>query len=59
MATEEAPPTCVYRNEMAGNVGETSGVTQDVATDPTVSDDPGDCFCVLCGEALEGERQGS
>lgn len=43
--------TCIYRNELSGNVSETAGVIQDVASDPTV----GDCdleFCTLCGEAI-------
>lgn len=36
-AAEYTPPQCVHRNELAKYVGETSGVTQDVASDPTVS----------------------
>jgi len=33
---EDVGPTCIYRNELSYTVGETSGVTQDVASDPTV-----------------------
>lgn len=34
---ENVGPVCIYRNELTNTVGETSGVTQDVASDPTVS----------------------
>lgn len=44
-------PTCIYRNELSGNVSETAGVIQDVASDPTVGD-PVPEFCTLCGEAI-------
>ncbi|KAF7522996.1 hypothetical protein G7054_g11935 [Neopestalotiopsis clavispora] len=37
--TEEASSTCVFRNLMNNAVGETAGVTQDVGSDPTVSDE--------------------
>ena len=33
---EDVGPACIYRNELSNTVGETSGVTQDVASDPTV-----------------------
>lgn len=48
---EEAGATCIYRNELANNVGETSGVTQDVASDPTVGD-PIPSFCTLCSQEI-------
>ena len=47
---EEVGPVCIYRNELSNTVGETSGVTQDVASDPTVGDIPG--FCTLCGQEI-------
>lgn len=34
--SEEATSTCVYRNVLNNAAGETAGVTQDVASDPTV-----------------------
>lgn len=34
--SREAESTCVYRNELTNTVGETAGITQDVASDPTV-----------------------
>jgi DNA-directed RNA polymerase subunit M/transcription elongation factor TFIIS len=34
--TEEATSTCVFRNQLNGDAGETAGVTQDVGSDPTV-----------------------
>ncbi|TKA77277.1 hypothetical protein B0A49_00976 [Cryomyces minteri] len=34
--SEPAASSCVFRNELSNTVGETSGVTQDVASDPTV-----------------------
>lgn len=34
---EEAATTCVFRNVLNSASGETAGVTQDVASDPTVS----------------------
>ena len=59
---EEVGATCVYRNELSNNVGETSGVTQDVASDPTVGDSiPALCtlcgqdiLCTTCGEPTDG-----
>ena len=41
---EDAATTCVFRNMINSASGETAGVTQDVATDPTVS-----VSCMLCG----------
>ncbi|KAJ6446703.1 DNA-directed RNA polymerase subunit [Purpureocillium lavendulum] len=35
--TEEAASTCVFRNVLNNSAGETAGVTQDVGSDPTVS----------------------
>ncbi|KAF2152565.1 hypothetical protein K461DRAFT_278807 [Myriangium duriaei CBS 260.36] len=34
--SEDVGPVCIYRNELSNTVGETSGVTQDVASDPTL-----------------------
>lgn len=59
---EEVGATCIYRNELSNNVGETSGVTQDVASDPTVGDPiPDICtlcgqeiLCITCGESTDG-----
>ena len=58
--TEEAATSCVFRNVMNSASGETAGVTQDVADDPTVSGD----VCLLCGCFLmdvntEEEEEGS
>lgn len=36
--TEEATSNCVYRNILKNQAGDTAGVTQDVALDPTVGD---------------------
>jgi len=33
---EPAPSSCVFRNVLNNNVGETAGVTQDVGSDPTL-----------------------
>lgn len=66
--SEEVGPVCIYRNELSGTIGETSGVTQDVASDPTVGDSsrldpivPDFCtfcgqeiLCPTCGEATDG-----
>jgi DNA-directed RNA polymerase II subunit RPB9 len=41
--TEEATSTCVFRNELNGDAGETAGVTQDVGSDPTVGDPSKPC----------------
>ena len=42
---EEAATTCVFRNVLNSASGETAGVTQDVASDPTVSPVPISWFC--------------
>ncbi|KAF2652722.1 hypothetical protein K491DRAFT_635146 [Lophiostoma macrostomum CBS 122681] len=34
--TEKAPSSCVMRHEIASSVGDTAGITQDVAQDPTL-----------------------
>ncbi|EON64437.1 hypothetical protein W97_03668 [Coniosporium apollinis CBS 100218] len=59
--SEPAHSNCVYRNELSSTVGETAGVTIDVASDPTVGEPiPGFCtmcgseiFCVKCGQETE------
>ena len=56
--TEEAQSSCVFRNVLNNSAGETAGVTQDVGSDPTVSEAlPILClacgcliFCDTCGE---------
>lgn len=52
--SEEVGPVCIYRNELTNTVGETSGVTQDVASDPTVGDtEPFVPFlCTFCGQEI-------
>lgn len=51
--TEEARSTCVFRNILNNSAGETAGVTQDVGSDPTVSDHLGAAshlpVCLHCG----------
>ncbi|KAI9826374.1 MAG: hypothetical protein M1832_000291 [Thelocarpon impressellum] len=44
--SEPAASACVFRNILSNNIGETEGVTQDVAQDPTVGAPD---FCTLCG----------
>ncbi|KAI9166496.1 DNA-directed RNA polymerases II, IV and V subunit 9A [Paramyrothecium foliicola] len=52
-----ADQSCVFRNILNSSSGETAGVTQDVGSDPTVSDaSPVSClycgnfiFCAVCG----------
>ncbi|KAK2608820.1 hypothetical protein QQS21_002677 [Conoideocrella luteorostrata] len=46
--TEEAQSTCVFRNVLNNSAGETAGVTQDVGSDPTVSEVP-PVLCLGCG----------
>jgi DNA-directed RNA polymerase II subunit RPB9 len=46
--TEDAKTTCVFRNNLNNSAGETAGVTQDVGSDPTVSD-MSHLLCTLCG----------
>ncbi|GAM85063.1 hypothetical protein ANO11243_030660 [Dothideomycetidae sp. 11243] len=50
--SEDVGPVCIYRNELTNTVGETSGVTQDVASDPTVSDPVEPCMCTFCGQEI-------
>ena len=48
--TEDARSTCVFRNILNNSAGETAGVTQDVGSDPTVSENH--CalpVCLHCG----------
>lgn len=47
--TEDAQTTCVFRNILNTSAGETAGVTQDVGSDPTVSDDLSPVVCLCCG----------
>lgn len=48
--TEEAQSTCVFRNFLNTSAGETAGVTQDVGSDPTVSDcQLSPVMCLGCG----------
>lgn len=46
--TEDAQSTCVFRNVLNSSSGETAGVTQDVGSDPTVSEAP-PLLCLCCG----------
>ena len=48
--SEAANTSCIFRNELVSTVGETVGITQDVANDPTVSSLPD--FCTLCGNEI-------
>lgn len=48
--SEPANTSCIFRNELVTTVGETVGITQDVANDPTVSSAPD--FCTLCGNEI-------
>lgn len=53
--TEPASTSCIMRNELQSKVGETAGVTQDVAHDPTVGappDTPVPSFCTMCGQEI-------
>ena len=46
---------------MYNTVGETAGVTQDVGSDPTVSDFDFFCegwYCMFCGKMVVGEEEG-
>ncbi|RDA94845.1 hypothetical protein CP533_4233 [Ophiocordyceps camponoti-saundersi (nom. inval.)] len=49
--TEEASSSCVFRNILNNSAGETAGVTQDVGSDPTVSELL-PMFCLTCGILL-------
>ncbi len=52
--SEEASSSCVFRNTIHSTAGETSGVTDDVATDPTVRN--GD-FAVAPSNANESKEK--
>ncbi|PSR81088.1 hypothetical protein BD289DRAFT_373006 [Coniella lustricola] len=45
--TEAATSNCVYRNILKSQAGDTAGVTQDVALDPTLP--RSDKKCPICG----------
>ncbi len=49
--SEPAASACVYRHDLSNTVGETAGVTQDVAADPTVGSP--DDLCLLCGQEIQ------
>jgi DNA-directed RNA polymerase II subunit RPB9 len=49
--TEEAASTCVFRNVLNNSAGETAGVTQDVGSDPTVSELL-PVVCLHCGTVI-------
>ena len=62
---EPATSYCVYQNKLNSQVGDTAGVTQDVASDPTVCAPepsfsflsiPG--FCMCCGKEMTCETCG-
>lgn len=55
--TEEARSTCVFRNILNNSAGETAGVTQDVGSDPTVSDALP--VCLTCGIVITCNTCGS
>lgn len=55
--SEPAASACVFRNILSNTVGETEGVTQDVASDPTVGD-PDSALCSLCGLVITCELCG-
>lgn len=54
--TEDATSSCVFRNILNNSSGETAGVTQDVGSDPTVSDhyQHSACLgiCLACGDVI-------
>ena len=49
---EPAETACVFRHQLSNTVGATSGVTQDVAQDPTVRHPSLPDFCTLCGQEI-------
>lgn len=57
--TEEAQSTCVFRNILNNSAGETAGVTQDVGSDPTVSDALMLPVCLHCGIVITCNTCGS
>ncbi|KAH8176615.1 RNA polymerases m/15 kd subunit domain-containing protein [Sarocladium implicatum] len=46
--TQQAESTCVFRNFLSTEAGETAGVTTDVASDPTVSDCDSHLSPIMC-----------
>ncbi|KAE9974940.1 hypothetical protein BLS_008615 [Venturia inaequalis] len=50
--TMPAETACVFRHQLSNTVGATSGVTQDVAQDPTVGLPSVPDFCTLCGQEI-------
>ena len=54
-SSKEATSSCVFRNYLSTNVGETAGVTQDVGNDPTVG--PTLFLCLLCGTNIVAEEE--
>lgn len=50
--TMPAETACVFRHQLSNTVGATSGVTQDVAQDPTVGLPSLPDFCTLCGQEI-------
>lgn len=50
--TMPAETACVFRHQLSNTVGATSGVTQDVAQDPTVGHPSLPDFCTLCGQEI-------
>lgn len=64
--SEEATSSCIFRNVLNNAAGETAGVTQDVGSDPTVSESSSVdgslasekealslVFCVCCGVPIQ------
>jgi DNA-directed RNA polymerase II subunit RPB9 len=53
-AVQKFDTNCTERKYLSSTIRETSGVTTDVANDPTVGDDSSalPCFCTMCGDAL-------
>lgn len=53
-AVQKFDTNCTERKYLSNTIRETSGVTTDVANDPTVGDDSSalPCFCTMCGDAL-------
>ena len=57
--TEEAQSSCVFRNILNNAAGETAGVTQDVGSDPTVSDAALLEQCFVCGRPSVSPAKGA
>ena len=53
-AVQKFDTNCTERKHLGSTIGDTAGVTTDVANDPTVGDDSSalPCFCTMCGDAL-------